>query len=107
LDQAVTACSHYATVVPLPDIISYLASIPLAATSTSASASSAPTAVGSPTQNPGAPSRSSGQLPVEALLGLVFGMLTLLGLAAGFFVWRTRKERAAIVFMEPLRSVRW
>jgi len=40
------------------------------------------------------------QLPVEAVLGIVFGILTFLGLVAGFFVWRIQKKKAAMVFME-------
>ncbi len=95
--QTLSACSSFLEEVPLSSLVGYLASSTSTAsvTRTTASATSTQVVTYFPSPAPvGSESRS--QFPVEVILGVGFGGLSVLGLLAGILVWRAHKERASL-----------
>ncbi len=95
--QTLSACSSFLEEVPFSSLVGYLASSTSTAsvTRTSATATSTRGGTSSPSVAP-AGSESRSQIPVEAILGIVFGVLSVLGLLVGLFVWRAHKRRASL-----------
>lgn len=111
--QSVAGCDTFTSSIDLPSLVSYLALATATSSSTSAgnsatssrsssrsglpTASNLPYGLGNPGGKPG--EGGSTKLSVPAILGIVFGALSGLGLLAGaaFLLLRKRRERPASV----------
>ncbi len=98
--QTLYACSSFLDDVPFSSLVSYLASgIGTSTTATRRTSTTTPSNT-STASSSSAVSDSRPQFPVEAILGIVFGVLSLLGLLAGLFVWRVHKRRTSVAHEE-------
>ncbi|KAF1951751.1 hypothetical protein CC80DRAFT_495898 [Byssothecium circinans] len=91
--SSIAACAQVTSVVKIADVVTSLAGLTVRPGSTATSTSTPSSGAGPQDGN----SRGAAKLPLAAVLGIVFGVLVLLGMGMGFFVWQHRMKRREAV----------